>query len=487
MNLRHGLWLACMLGAIAPARAQSADCPAGPGHPITVTNLYQNEVVGYELLLIKGTLGVTADKVWLDPGTPSPLPQNAPPLESDATGLPKPVREWPAGGGRFKAMVHLKRGQNRIVLSAEGHARTCLDINYSPNPSYNRIRLVFVLARDGSEGPGVFQAAPDDYSDLSSAKRRLGFGALLLETAMAELLHDSGRPRRSVDFKRDGRGQVEVTVFHSSREDADLRLKTPDELYELFHGELDSAFQDGRTIFLSMLGGFGSGALGGSRQAMFGTSTLYSWAQGLDELTARFSDSRDPGDFQLVDESGFRNTFWGNYSTGIGATLHELGHALGLPHSGDGDDIMERGFDRFNRIFMIKEDGALITDEAVHYAKSSVDLLFQSPWVLPAAPAGLRERKPGAEKDARLTRSGNRISLRLPAAGKASVDLYAPDGSKAANLFSGDLAAGDHEFTLPPMVPGVYLCGLKREAADGAKAPGRTVGKTAAMIRIVIP
>lgn len=44
--------------------------------------------------------------------------------------------------------------------------------------------------------------------------------------------------------------------------------------------------------------------------------------------------------------------------------------ALGLPRSSEVNDIMERGFDRSNRIFMMHEDGAVITDSAVHCAKS---------------------------------------------------------------------------------------------------------------------
>jgi hypothetical protein len=312
----------------------------------------------------------------------------------------------------------------------------------------------------------VIPAAPGEFSDVAMAKRKLAFGGLLLETAMAELLHDAGLPRRTVNFKRDLRGRVDVTVFRSAYPDALLRSKTAGELWELFHDELDTAFQDGRTKFLTMLGDFGAGALGGRNQAMFGTTTLYSWAQGLDELVDRFSDERKPGEFQLEDESAFRNTFWANYSTGIGATLHELGHALGLPHSGEDNDIMERGFDRFNRIFMMHEAGAIITDSAVHYAKSSADLLYANPWVQPPAPAGLvaadRAQAP------RLARSGNRLTLDLPAAAEVSMEMFGPDGARAATVHSGALARGRHEFALPSLSPGIYFCAVKTGAGTAA-------------------
>lgn len=42
-----------------------------------------------------------------------------------------------------------------------------------------------------------------------------------------------------------------------------------------------------------------------------------------------------------------RGTFWANYSTTLGAALHELGHCFDLMHMPEG--IMARGFDDMNR------------------------------------------------------------------------------------------------------------------------------------------
>jgi hypothetical protein len=440
---------------LGAARGQSV-CGTGTGPEITVTNLQQNEAVGYELLLVKGAVISNVDKVTVSLDAPLVNLNDASPYIEPRT------REWPAGGGAFKALLRLTKGRNRIYITAPGHRVRCLDINYSPNPLPNRIRMVYLLAKDTDVGTGVFPVAPGDASDLESAKKRMGFGAMLMETAMAELLHEAGMQRRAVSFKRDATGQVEVTVFHSAFTNEELSKKTADELWDLFHDELGDALQDGRTKFMAMIGTFGGGALGGSSMAMFGTHTLYSWAQNLDELIPCFTDNRKPGDFQLEDDSGFRNSFWANYSTTIGATLHELGHALGLPNTNDSDDVMERGFDRFNRIFMVQENGSLITNQAIRYAPLSAGLLMQSPFVLAPAPVAIASKAARAELS--LESDGRTLVLTLPAAGEVSLDLHRVDGTKAASVVSGRLARGRHVLDLPPVAPGIYFCVARTEA-----------------------
>ena len=46
-----------------------------------------------------------------------------------------------------------------------------------------------------------------------------------------------------------------------------------------------------------------------------------------------------------------RQFYWANYSTGLGASLHELGHTFDLGHTSEG--IMARGFDDLYRMFLV--------------------------------------------------------------------------------------------------------------------------------------
>lgn len=44
-----------------------------------------------------------------------------------------------------------------------------------------------------------------------------------------------------------------------------------------------------------------------------------------------------------------RGTYWANYATGLGASMHELGHCFDLAHTPKG--IMGRGFDDMHSVW----------------------------------------------------------------------------------------------------------------------------------------
>ncbi|CAE1320900.1 unnamed protein product [Acanthosepion pharaonis] len=55
-----------------------------------------------------------------------------------------------------------------------------------------------------------------------------------------------------------------------------------------------------------------------------------------------------------MDDSAYREYYWANYATGLGASLHELGHTFDLAHTKTG--IMARGFDDIHRVFTVQRN-----------------------------------------------------------------------------------------------------------------------------------
>ena len=47
-----------------------------------------------------------------------------------------------------------------------------------------------------------------------------------------------------------------------------------------------------------------------------------------------------------------REYHWANFATGLGASLHELGHTFDLAHTPSG--IMARGFDDLHKVFIVQ-------------------------------------------------------------------------------------------------------------------------------------
>ncbi len=339
---------------------------AGESAGIQVENLADAEHVSYQLLLIRGSVGGETDTLEVSVGADR--------------------RTWPVVDRRFKALVMLKRGRNEIHLSAPGHWTRPLIVNYDPIKSNRFVRMVYVVAA-GSDGR--FQAPPGEPDDIESAVRRLAFAGLLMQTATAELMYEAGCGRKTFRLHRNGAGEVETIIHRNGLTMEKAHEMTGLQIWRKLYRDLDGSGGNCRSVAVIQMTrydpqarkAYAHTALGGGSLALFGSGGLHTWAQGLDELVDRFSDQRRVVDFDLFDDSAFRKTFWANFSTGLGACLHELGHAFGLNHSGDRNGIMERGFDRINRLFVLKEGDRVVGNPNIRWAPKSAKLLDQSPWL----------------------------------------------------------------------------------------------------------
>ena len=333
---------------------------------IEIGNLKEGENVGYELLLVRGSLSGVADSVTVSSFGSS--------------------QSWPVVNGQYKALVLLEKGRNDIRLEAAGHSAKQLRINYQPKKRGDTVRMVYVVASDGDDR---FQAPAGESGDLESAKRKLAFAGLLMQTATAELMNNAGYGRKTFRLQRDSSGEVDVEIFRSKLSMRKAHGMTGLEIWRSLYRELDGLGGRSRKMAVMQMTRFDKAqqkayahtALGGSSLALMGSGSMHTWAENLDELVDCFSDERRVGNFGMFDDSAYRRTFWANYSTSLGACLHELGHSFGLNHSGDNKGIMERGFDRINRLFMSTEGGRVYEDEDIRWSPESARELSNGRWL----------------------------------------------------------------------------------------------------------
>lgn len=313
----------------------------------------QAEVLRYDLPILRGVVPLDATTVRVRSGR-------------DET-------TWPVADRRFKALVSLRPGDNWFTVSAvtaAGEGRRYYQLRFEPQTNPKRVRLVYLVASDGE---GDFDAPDGEPHDLESAKRRLRTGGRLLESFYADRLYEAGLGRRTFRLDRDAGQLPTVHVWKTSATTAQWRAMNGAQMWTWIWGHMNEIprCDDCKSVMILGMTHYDAAsgqalahtALGGGGVALFGSATLYSWAQDLGEVVARLSDDRRVATASppLFDDSGYRGTFWANYATGLGAVLHELGHALDLPHPTNYDNLLSRGFDHVNRLVMMREPASVTT------------------------------------------------------------------------------------------------------------------------------
>ena len=429
----------------APAMPDAASDPGGaPAQPIEVENLEPGETVPHDLVVIHGTAG-GATAIRLELGGQS--------------------SQWPVVGGHFRALALLTPGGNEIRLTAGTTTRT-LPVVYAPPTNPRFVRFIYIVSSDGD---GSFQAPAGEPQDQASALARLRVAARLMQTFTAETMRRQGFGRRTFRLARDADHQPIVEIWKSKLSTAAARGMDGNALYGAFYQELAGLPERALSLDVAVMSmtrfqpatrtTAAHTALGGGRLGLFGSGTLYAHAPAVDEIPRRFADPAAV-DRSLRDDSAGRGTLWANYATGIGAMAHELGHVFSLPHPASHQGLMWRGFDNFNRTFVVVEpkvgNGAglapvLPRDESGIDRSNAVRLRFHR-WLEPTAVAYASNQAPTITSAA-----GN---LRLSSVAGIRHVQYLVDGEGAAH---------DEFLAAPPPSVTVSLSAL-RTRLGGARS-----------------
>ncbi len=349
-----------------------------PASPIAVANYTAGETIRHPVALITGHL---ADKSL----THVTL-TNASSKRDTAT------MKGQALGGQFKVLADLVPGENKLTLAA-GDANIPFAIHYKPQTNPHFVRIIYMT---DSTGDTAYQSQLAD--DKQEYRGKLDTAMKLMQTMTAERMHDLGYGRRTFNIELDDEGKVKVHL-HKGAKPADEYYKLDDQAwYREVSREMNAAFdmKHAKNIVIAAYTRFdpvtkktlGHTALGGGNQGLFGGGNIFTWPSSLHEVQPAFMNSTRMDNTKVQDDSAGRNTFWGAASTTIGATLHEMGHAFGLPHTRVPTDIMTRGFDRFNRVFCVAEPArranqpprSFDADEVAEFAPISAQSLLTSRW-----------------------------------------------------------------------------------------------------------
>lgn len=352
-----------------------ATCPGGSGTPITIGNFTANETVAYDLLLVKGAVAAGTQSVTLSAGGE--------------------IGTWPAAGGIYKGFVRLKPGANKVVVTAAGQRNACLDITYAPNAFGNQVRLALVVPKGFVDGMPYFDAPAGEPADLASLRKRLGFGALLQQSLVSELLGKAGKSRLAPHFARDAAGNPDILILQSDKTRAELEAGQSGGAFA-YAGSALKPHLDGRTrfaVFYAKVPGIYDMAEG----TLSGLDKIHTWPHDLTELVSRFTDRRTPKELNVpgsaTDTTSLCKLVQSDY--GFWFKLSGL-WILDVPKVDTvAKDVFGRASDSLHTLFMVKtETGADILKEDYAMSAVSAEGLAASSWLVSPNPPRLAALPP---------------------------------------------------------------------------------------------
>ncbi|MGQ9730756.1 MAG: hypothetical protein ACUVX8_05715 [Candidatus Zipacnadales bacterium] len=347
-------------------------------------------------------------------------------------------------GKRFKALVELAPGKNRLALSCKELSQN-LEVSYRPQTNRYYVRFIYYTDSSGNtEYQSEIEGDPQDYA------AKIDTVAKLMQTFTAETLHNHGYGRRTFRIELDENGKVPVHVVRGEHPVEYYHAREGGVLYSEIWKHLNRDMPDpfAKNVVLMAFTRFDAAqkkplahtALGGGNQGLFGSAGMFVWPSSVADIQRAFTDERRVDSTRTHDDSAGRSTYRALAATTIGATLHEMSHCFGLPHSPDPFCIMSRGFDHIGRMFTLVEPPHAHRAEPYVFPEQEIArfaevgagrLAYQRYFALDA-----REYEDGPAAEYEIDRHAGTLTL-TSARGSRVVGINGNDQSRYDDVFRG--------------------------------------------------
>ncbi len=226
-----------------------------PTEPIRIENFASGEAISYSVALLRGTApGVERGTVV---------------VENLSSSRPTRVTRAPVVAGRFKVLVELAPGENRLT-PAVGKSRIDFFLTRRPDDNPRFVRLIYFVDSTGDETfatpdfwtineseiagkrqTGEGEAVLTNESAAENARTgettsnnfraKIGTAALLWQTATAERLNDAGYGRRTFSLELDEAGNPVVWVLRGEKTSAEYAALSETERFRAIYREIEAS------------------------------------------------------------------------------------------------------------------------------------------------------------------------------------------------------------------------------------------------------
>ncbi len=230
-----------------------------PTEPIRIENFTSGEAVSYSVALLRGAApGVERGTVV---------------VENLSSSRATRVTRAPVVAGRFKVLVELTPGENRLTL-AVGESRIDFLLTRRPDDNPRFVRLIYFVDSSGDEtfatpdfwttndakNAGIGQnrgneavltdgatfeasteAAQTGEKTSNNFRAKIGTAALLWQTATAERLNDAGYGRRTFSLELDETGDPVVWVLRGEKTAAEYAALSETERFRAIYREIEAS------------------------------------------------------------------------------------------------------------------------------------------------------------------------------------------------------------------------------------------------------